>query len=145
MANNSLEVLQSFIGKEFLESPSPFTKWLDPIVLVAEEGHISFRYVVRKDMTNPLKGLHGGVTAAIIDDVIGATLFSFNEAFFYTTLNNVIDYLSPAKEGEIIIADTQVIKKGKQIVNVQCEVWNEQKNRLIARGYSNLLKTSIEK
>ena len=145
MANNSLAVLQSFIGKELLESPSPFTKWLDPIVLVAEEGRISFRYVVRKDMTNPLKGLHGGVTAAIIDDVIGATLFSFNEKFFYTTLNNVIDYLSPAKEGEIIIADTEVIKKGKQIVNVQCQVWNEQKNRLIARGYSNLLRTSIEK
>lgn len=90
-------------------------------------------------------GLHGGVTAALIDDVIGATLFSFNESYFYTTLNNVIDYFAPAREGDIIIAETLVIKKGKQIVNVQCEVWNEGKNRLIARAYSNLLKTGIEK
>ncbi|WP_317898434.1 PaaI family thioesterase [Aurantibacillus circumpalustris] len=144
-SHNALEILQSFIGKEFVESPSPFTKWLNPIVMYAETGRVSFRYLIRADMTNPLKGLHGGVTAAIIDDVVGATLFSYNEPFFYTTLNNVIDYFSPAKIGDVIFAETIVIKKGKQIVNVQCEVWNEEKNRLIARGYSNLLKTSFEK
>lgn len=143
--NDQLEVLQSFLGKEFTGSPSPFSKWLKPVVLAAEKGMISFQFTVRHDMTNPMGGLHGGVTAAIIDDVIGATLFSYNEEHFYTTLNNVVDYFAPAREGDIIIADTQVIKKGKQVVNVQCEVWNEGKNRLIARGYSNLLKTGIEK
>ena len=143
--NNQLEVLQSFLGKEFEASPSPFMKWLKPIVLSAERGKLSFQYSIRKEMTNPMRGLHGGVTAAIIDDVIGATLFSFNEDYFYTTLNNVVDYFASAKEGDVIIADTTVVKKGRQIVNVQCEVWNEGKNRLIARGYSNLLKTGIEK
>jgi acyl-coenzyme A thioesterase 13 len=142
---NQLEVLQARIGKEFSNTPSPFMKWLNPIVLRADKGLLSFQYLVRKEMTNPMGGLHGGVTAAIIDDVIGATLFSFNENYFYTTLNNVVDYFGPAREGDIIIADTSVIKKGKQLVNVQCEVWNAEKNRLIARGYSTLLKTDIEK
>lgn len=143
--NNPLQDLQSHIGKEFSSSPSPFMRWLKPIILSAETGKLSFQYLVRKEMTNPMGVLHGGVTAAIIDDVIGATLFSFNENFFYTTLNNVIDYFGPAKEGDFIIADTSIIKKGKQLVNVQCEVWNSKKNRLIARGYSTLLKTEIEK
>jgi len=143
--NNQLETLQEYLGKEFSATPSPFMKWLKPIVLMAEKGSLSFQYRVRKEMTNPMGSLHGGVTAAIIDDVIGATMFSFNEDHFYTTLNNVIDYFAPAKEGDTIIADTRVIKKGRQIVNVQCEVWNEGKNRLIARAYSNLLKTGIEK
>ena len=143
--NKQLEILQGSLGKEFSASPSPFMKWLNPVVLLAERGKLSFRYTVRKEMTNPMGGLHGGVTAAIIDDVIGATMFSFNEDHFYTTLNNVVDYFAPAKEGDTIIADTTVIKKGKQVVNVQCEVWNEGKNRLIARAYSNLLKTGIEK
>lgn len=142
---NQLEALQAHLGKEFTETPSPFMKWLKPIVLVAERGKLSFQYTVRHEMTNPMGGLHGGVTAAIIDDVIGATLFSFNESHFYTTLNNVVDYFAPAREGDMIIAETLVIKKGKQVVNVQCEVWNEGKNRLIARAYSNLLKTGIEK
>jgi acyl-coenzyme A thioesterase 13 len=144
-AENQLEVLQAHLGKEFSATPSPFMKWLKPVVLSADRGKLSFQYTVRQDMTNPMGILHGGVTAAIMDDVIGATMFSFNEHFFYTTLNNVVDYFAPAKEGDLIIADTTVIKKGRQVVNVQCEVWNEGKVRLIARGYSNLLKTGIEK
>lgn len=142
---NPLKILQKYKGQEFSDTPSPFMKWLKPVILSAESGKLSFRYTVREEMTNPMGGLHGGVTAAIIDDVIGATIFSLNESHFYTTLNNVIDYFAPAKAGDFIIADTLVIKKGKQIINVQCEVWNEEKNRLIARGHSNLLKTTMEK
>jgi acyl-coenzyme A thioesterase 13 len=143
--NNQLEVLQSFIGKEFTASPSPFMLWLKPIILSAERGKLGFQYLVRKEMTNPASTLHGGVTAAIIDDIIGATMFSFNEEYFYTTINNVIDYFASVKENDTIIAETFVIKKGKQIVNVQCEIWNVGKDRLIAKGYSNLLKIEYKK
>lgn len=142
---DQLSVLQSFIGKEFTASPSPFMHWLNPIVLSVESGKLAFQYTIRKEMTNPVKGLHGGVTAAIIDDIIGATMFSLNEEYFYTTVNNVIDYFSPAREGDLIVAETSIIRKGKQIVNAQCEIWNADKTRLIARGYSNLLKTSLKK
>jgi acyl-coenzyme A thioesterase 13 len=140
-----LAVLQSFIGKEFAASPSPFMLWLKPIVLSAEAGRLSFQYTIRKEMTNPMGGLHGGVTAAIIDDIIGATMFSFNEEFFYTTVNNVIDYFAPVRENDTIIAETTIIKKGKQMVNAQCDIWNADKTRLVARGYSNLLKTNLKK
>ncbi|MBL7932850.1 MAG: PaaI family thioesterase [Bacteroidia bacterium] len=119
--------------------------WLKPTVEHAEKGRLIFSYLIRKEMTNPMKGLHGGVTAAIMDDIIGATMITFEEEFFYTTLNNVVDYFAPAFENEKILAETKVIKKGKQIVNVQCEIWNENKTRLIARGYSNLLKTELKK
>jgi len=143
--NSHLEVLRAFVGKEFTASPSPFMLWLKPVVRSAEEGKLAFEYTVRKEMTNPIGTLHGGVTAAIIDDALGATIFSFNEPFFYTTINNVIDYLSAAREGDIIIAETSIIKKGKQFINAQCEVWNQDKTRLIAKGYSNLFKTEKKK
>ena len=142
---DQLEILQSFIGKEFTASPSPFMIWLQPIVLSAERGKLTFQYKVRKEMTNPASTLHGGVTAAIIDDIIGATMFSFNEEYFYSTINNVIDYFASVRENDLIIAETLVIKKGKQIVNVQCEIWNTGRDRLIARAYSNLLKTEFKK
>lgn len=143
--SNHLEVLQSFIGKEFTESPSPFMKWLKPKVLEVEEGRVSMEYVVRKEMTNPIGTLHGGVTAAIMDDIIGAAMFSLNEPFFYTTINNAIDYLSAAREDDVLIAETKVIKKGKQFINAECEVWNADRSRLIARGTSNLFKTEIKR
>ncbi|MDQ0784077.1 PaaI family thioesterase [Chryseobacterium sp. W4I1] len=135
-----LTQLQQFIGKEFDQSPSPFMKWLNPIVLSVEEGHLEFQYKVRPEWLNPIGNLHGGVTAAIVDDLIGATMFSLNENSFITTINNVIDYFSTAKENDNIVAETKIIKRGRQFVHAQCEIWNADKTRLIARGTSNLFK-----
>ncbi|SHE67593.1 PaaI family thioesterase [Chryseobacterium takakiae] len=137
---DKLKILQSFIGKEFTASPSPFMRWLNPIVISAEEGQIEFQYTVREEWLNPMGNLHGGVTAAIMDDIIGATMFSLNEKSFIVTVNNTIDYFSTAKENDSIVAETKIIKRGKQFVNAQCEIWNGDKTRLIARGTSNLFK-----
>lgn len=137
---DKLKVLQSFVGKEFTQSPSPFMRWLNPTVVSAEEGKIEFQYRVREEWLNPMGNLHGGVTAAIIDDVIGVTMFSLNEKNFIVTINNSIDYFSSAKENDNIVAETKIIKRGKQFVNAQCEIWNDDKSRLIARGTSNLFK-----
>ncbi len=139
---DKLAVLKSFTGKEFTASPSPFMKWLNPVVVSAEEGRIEFQYTVRKEWLNPMGNLHGGVTAAIIDDIIGATMFSLNEENFIVTINNSIDYFSTAKENDPIIAETKIIKRGKQFVNAECEIWNADKTRMIARGTSNLFKIS---
>lgn len=68
---DKLEILKTFIGKEFSGSPSPFMRWLNPTVISAEEGHLEFQYTVRQEWLNPMGNLHGGVTAAIFDDIIG--------------------------------------------------------------------------
>ncbi len=138
-----LKQLQSFIGKEFTDTPSPFMKWLNPTILSAEEGHLEFQYKIRPEWLNPVGTLHGGISAAIVDDIIGATIISLNEPFFYTTINNVIDYFSSAKKEETIIAETRIVKKGKQFIHAQCEIWNEDKSRLIAKGSSNLFKIEM--
>jgi acyl-coenzyme A thioesterase 13 len=139
---DKLQIIKSFIGKEFTASPSPFMKWLNPVVLSAEEGQLEFQYKVRQEWLNPMGNLHGGVTAAIFDDVIGATMFSLNEKNFIVTINNSIDYFSTAKENDNIVAETKILKRGKQFVNAECEIWNADKTRLIARGTSNLFKIS---
>ncbi|GAA3768483.1 PaaI family thioesterase [Flavobacterium ginsengiterrae] len=140
-----LQVLQDHINREFTASPSPFMLWMRPIVLAAEEGTVTFKYVIREEMSNPIKSLHGGVTAAIADDCIGATMFSLNEESFYTTINLVVDYFAPAHVGDTILAKTLIIKKGRQMVNAQCEIWNANETRLIARATSNLFKTNVVK
>ncbi len=143
--DNSLALLQQTQGKPIEVSPSPFMLWLKPVVLHAEQGSLSFQYVVRKEMTNPMGTLHGGVIAGIVDDTIGATLFTFNEQHFYTTVSLAIDYFLPARHCDIIVAKTNVIKKGNRMVNVSCEIWNEDMSKLLAKGTSNLLKTTLLK
>lgn len=138
-----IEQLKRHIGTEFHTSPSPFMRWLNPIIVSVEEGRLAFEYTIKPEWLNPVGNLHGGVTAAIIDDILGATMFSLNEPFFYTTINNVIDYFAAAKNGEKIIAETMIVKRGKQFINAQCEIWNADKTRLIAKGSSNLFRTEL--
>lgn len=140
----ALDKIKSFTGNEFTASPSPFMRWLKPIVLRAEQGALEFGYTVRAEWLNPAGNLHGGVTAAIIDDIIGATVFSLNEPDFYTTINLGVDYFSSAKADEKIIANTHIIKKGRQFLNVECEIWNSDKSRMLAKGTSNLFKTQTK-
>lgn len=143
--NKAIEFLKAQVGKEATNSPSPLMRWLNPVMLSVEPGEIIFEYTVRKEWLNPIGILHGGITAAIVDDAIGATVYSYGEPFFYSTINNVIDYFGIAQEGHKIIAKTSVTKKGKQLINAQCEVWNNDQTRLLAKGYSNLLKTDVQK
>jgi len=138
--NSRLELMKKSIGKISFDSPSPFSHWLKPIIREAEYGSLKCEFLVRKDMTNPMGMLHGGVSAGIIDDIIGATIFSMDLSHSFTTINNYVDYFAPAMEGDIIEAHTSVVKLGRQIINLQCDIWLPHKKRLIARGYSNMIR-----
>lgn len=141
--NSRISLMQESIGKKSFDSPSPFTHWLKPVMKEAEYGALKCDFMVRKEMTNPMGVLHGGVTAAIIDDMIGATVFTMDLSHGFSTINNYIDYFAPAEEGDIIEAHTSVVKMGRQIINLQCEIWLPVKKRLIAKGYSNMIRLEI--
>jgi len=145
MFSDAAQFLKDRIGKEVTDSPSPFMSWLKPVMIEVTEGSLTFQYTVRHEMTNPFGTLHGGIIAAMIDDAIGATLISYGEPNFYVSINLVVDYLASAREGDIILAQTAITKKGDQVVNAQCEIWNADRTKLIAKGYTNLLKTEIKK
>jgi acyl-coenzyme A thioesterase 13 len=138
-SDKRLLFLRSFTGKPVMGSPSPYMDWLQPVVISAEFGTLNFSYTVRKEMTNPQGTMHGGITAGIIDDLIGATVYCMGLNNVYTTVNNVIDYFATAREGDVIVARTAIVKRGKTIINLQCEVFLPSKNRLIAKGYSNMI------
>jgi uncharacterized protein (TIGR00369 family) len=142
--NKVVAYFKSKVGKDSSDSISPLMKWLNPTLLSAEEGELEFSHLIRDEMTNPVGILHGGITAAIIDDAIGAAVYSLNNSHIYTTVNLAVDYFSSARAGEIVIAQTVMGKKGNQIMNVECLVWNNDKSRLIAKGHSNLIKTKVE-
>lgn len=131
--------LQSFVGKEINGSPSPYMNWLKPVVISAEPGELVCSYIVRKEMTNPMGTIHGGVIAGIIDDLIGATVYTLGLKDKYTTVNNAIDYFAPALEGDLIVAKTAIVKRGRTIINLSCEITLPARNRMIAKGSSNMI------
>jgi len=138
--NKALEMFKSLVGKDSSNSFSPLMRWLNPKLLSAAAGELEFSYVIREEMTNPMGILHGGTTAAIIDDAVGATVYSLGKSNWYTTVNLAVDYFASAKTGDTIIAKTSITKNGNQIINTSCEIWNEDRTRMIAKGHSNLIK-----
>lgn len=139
LSEKRLNILRQSIGQVITASPSNFMNWLAPVMVKAENGILVCRYTIRKEMTNPYGILHGGVTAGIIDDLIGATVYTMGLNDRFTTVNNYIDYFAPANEGDEIVAETAIVKRGRTILNLQCEIFLPSKKRLIAKGYSNML------
>ena len=137
--SNLTDLLKQNIGGVFKESRSPFHLWLAPVILAVEKGKVELKYIIRPEMFNPMNTLHGGVTAAIVDDSIGVAVFSLGKKSFHTTVNLVVDYLAPSLPDDHLIVKAVVIKNGKTLVHGQCEMFSEKTGKLVVRGIANLM------
>lgn len=144
MENPILAFFKSQIGKENLATPSPVGNWLNGKLLAAEEGTLTCEFTVRKEMTNPMGILHGGISALIMDEVIGATVHTLNRDTFYTSVNLSVDFLKSVPAGEKVTAKAELIRAGKTFINAECQVMNEE-GTVIAKGMSNLVRTFQKK
>lgn len=143
MENNRLKLVKSYIGKAFTGSPSPFAHWLNGTILAVSEKSVMVQFTVRKDMTNPVGMLHGGVISGMIDDCLGITFFTLGLDNFYPTINLYVEFFHPASEGETVMVRTDVIKQGKTIINMRAELLNSDQ-KLLAQANSNLVLSNIK-
>ena len=140
-----LSFLQTQIGQSIFEhSPSPVAQWIGGKLIAIEEGKTTIELTVRKDMTNPLGTLHGGMTACILDEFIGMTVYLLDKEHHYTTGSLNVNYLRPARVGDTIFAEVEVVRNGKTIVFVSANLLNDKKE-LIAHATSNMVNTNLPK
>jgi len=142
--NEIVEYLKTKIGTVVTDSPSAAGRWLAGKLLEVEAGKLKVEYTVRPEMTNPIMLLHGGMTALMIDDIIGATVFTLNSNIMYITVNLNIDYLSSAKEGDKVIAESGIVRKGRSVINAEA-VLKSENGTIIARATSNLVARMNQK
>lgn len=145
MSKLNFDHLKRKIGQDMHDSPSPFARWLNGRLEKIERGYSLISFSVIDEMSNPLGTLHGGVVAAIIDEVVGLTIVSLDLLVFYTTVNLSVDFLEPVKIGSTIFAETTIVRQGKKIINAECVIkfGFENNERIIAKGTTNLIATSI--
>lgn len=142
--NKIIEFFKANIGKNAADiSPSPLGRWLNGKLIAAEEGSVEVAFVVREEMTNPAKILHGGTIASMLDDVMGMTVFMLGRESFYTTVNLNVDYLLPAKVGETITAKSKIIRAGKTVINIECVIYNTDQ-KIVAKCTSNMVVTGVK-
>ena len=141
MDNKIVSFFKSNIGKEATNTPSPVGNWLKGVMKYAEQGKLTVEFKIRPEMANPMGFVHGGIFSLIIDEIIGATIFTLNLDNHFVTVNLNVDYFANIKVGELVIAKSNIIKQGKNIINVECVIYNSE-NKLLAKGSSNLIKNS---
>lgn len=88
---------------------------------------------------NLIGTLHGGVTCSIADSAMGiahATTLAEGESF--TTLELKINFVRPAQYGTRVRATAKVIKSGRTISLIECDVVDDR-GRLIAKALGSCM------
>jgi acyl-coenzyme A thioesterase 13 len=140
--NQRIDFLRSRIGQPMSDSISPFGRWLNGIIRVADYGKLVADFTIRQEMTNPAGVLHGGAATAILDDLIGTMVFTLGREYAYTSVNLTIDFLHTARTGEVVTAIAEVVRPGRNIIHCEGRILAAD-GKIIAKCASNLIQTSI--
>lgn len=141
--NPRLDFFRSMIGHDMSSSISPFGRWLNGTIRAAEAGRLVADYTIRDEMTNPAGVLHGGAASGILDDLIGAMVFTLGREYAYTSVNLNVDFLHATRLGEVVTATAEVVRAGKNIIHCVGTI-TAADGKIIAKCATNLIQTSVK-
>ncbi len=142
-ANPRLAYFRSQIGRDMSGSISPLGRWLNGTLRAADAGRLVAEYTIREELTNPAAVLHGGAASAILDDLIGAMVFTLGREYAYTSVNLTVDFLHAARLGELVTATAEVVRAGKNIIHCEGRIVAAD-GKIIAKATTNLIQTSVK-
>lgn len=105
----------------------PFAGLIGSDVISAEKDRIEARLLVRPDLCNPVKGLHGGAAMALADTLgaMGASMNLPAGAAGTTTLESKTNFIGVAREGETVAAVCTPLHIGKRTSIWQTRITSE--------------------
>jgi len=130
------EITKKVISGE--EQPPPIARLIGFRPLSAADGAAVFEMDADERHWNPMGTLHGGVLCDIADAAMGFAYASkLEEGESFTTVELKINFLRPVWKGRLR-ASARIVKKGRKIGLVDCEVTDEKGN-LVARASSTCM------
>ena len=107
-------------------------------IMAVERGRAIVDFEAGEQHQNPMGTLHGGILCDIADAAMGIAYVSTLETGeTFTTLELKINFLKPIKKARLR-AIGQVVKRGRTIGLVECDVVDEQES-LVARASSTCM------
>ena len=119
-------------------APPPIAQLIGFTLTAIEPGRATVSFEAGERHANPMGTLHGGVLCDVADAAMGmayASTLADGESF--TTLELKINFLKPVWRARLQ-AIGQVVKKGRTIGLVECDVLDEQQ-QLVARASSTCM------
>jgi uncharacterized protein (TIGR00369 family) len=122
----------------------PIARFLGFKIIALASGQVVIELEVDERFANPMGTLHGGILCDIADAAMGLAYAStLEEGESFTTLELKINFLKPVWQAKLQ-AIGKVVKRGRTIGLVECDVIDEQQN-LVARASSTCMALRGEK
>src|SRR5436305_10841121 len=135
-------------GLSFLEAirtgelpPAPIGELLGFTVREVERGRVVFEMEPQEKHYNPIGMVHGGVTATLLDTVMGCALHStLPQGVGYSTLDISVRYLRPVttRTGTVVAVGT-VVHQGRRTATAEARLLDKSMGQLLATATSTLL------
>ena len=121
--------------------PPPVAELLGFEIRGLAPGEVTFALTPADKHYNPLGTVHGGVTATLVDTVMGCALHSrLGEGVGYTTLDISVRYLRPVTiQTGTVLATGTLVHQGRRTATAEARVVAEDSGRLLATATSTLL------
>ncbi|WP_332368156.1 PaaI family thioesterase [Spirosoma telluris] len=81
--------------------------------------------------------------SAILDDLVGATVFALGREYAYTSINLTVDFLHAAQLGDTVTVTAEVVRAGKNIIHCEGRIVAAD-GKIIAKCSTNLIQTSVK-
>lgn len=114
---------------------------------VLEPGRIQYKMQVKeKHLATPI-AIHGGVLSAMMDAILGVAALSASceEGKLVSTVEFKINYLSPARLGDVLLGDGKIIQKGNRLIISEGAITLSGSDKIIAKGMGTFSAYPIEK
>lgn len=114
---------------------------------VIAPGHIKYIMPVKeKHLATPI-AIHGGVLSAMMDAILGVASLSSSchDGKLVSTVEFKINYLAPARLGDILVGEGRVIQKGNRLIIADGDIKLQNSNKFIAKGIGTFSAYPIEK
>lgn len=113
-------------GKEvvnFMMNNDDFSQWLGLNIISVKEGYVKLDFIVKKEMLNGFKILHGGISYSAADSALA---FAANShGIQAVSIETSISHTKPAKLGERITVVANEVNCSRKIGIYEVKLTNE--------------------
>jgi len=130
-----------------LKRPAPAAVILGQELLEVDiaTGSVKVAYMVSDALANRFGALHGGMTAAMMDDVISlAAGLSVEWGQITPTLEMKVSYIRQGKLGARLVAVARTVRRGSTVAFIEAEL-SDEAGALIATASSTIAITPLKR
>jgi len=111
----------------------------------AEKGNVHVAYNATDALANRFGAIHGGMTAAMLDDVISlAAGLTIEWGQITPTLEMKVSYIAQGKPGTRILAEARTVRRGGTVIFLEADLKDEA-GKLIATASSTVMIAQMKR